>query len=267
MTEARGRQLAYSQQQALMLDEVSRRAKAGKIARVIEHFLGTDLAGLHILDIGSSAGIIAAELQARGARVIGSDIDVPALTSAQARFGDRVAFLCADGERLPLADSSVDVVVLNHIYEHVVSPAAVVAEIRRVLRPTGLVYLGLGNRLGVVEPHYGLPFLSWLPRPLAHRYVRASGRASHYHERFLTRAALARLFGAFDLWDYTLCILAEPPRFGAEDAVKGAVRRLPHFLLRAAMPLIPTYVWVGAPTPRQPLGPPTAIPPARVHRR
>ena len=65
--------------------------------------------------------------------------------------------------------------VLNHIYEHVVDPDAVLREIRRVLAPDGVVYLGLANRLGVVEPHYRLPFLSWLPHgPLADRYVRAS---------------------------------------------------------------------------------------------
>ena len=33
-------------------------------------------------------------------------------------------------------------VVFNHIYEHVVDPDAVLAEIRRVLRPDGVVYLG-----------------------------------------------------------------------------------------------------------------------------
>ena len=53
----------------------------------------------------------------------------------------------------------------------------------RVLADNGVLYLGLGNRLGIIEPHYKLPFLSYLPPSLADRYVRASGRADHYYER------------------------------------------------------------------------------------
>ena len=267
MNEKREKQLAYSERQALMLDESSRRAKAGKIASVLEHFLGRiSLSGLTLLDIGCSGGIVANELHKRGASVIGVDIDIPGLTRARARYGDTVSFLCTDGERLPVASGSVDVVVLNHIYEHVVDPWTLAAEVARVLAPHGAAYLGLGNRLGVIEPHYRLPFLSWLPRPLAHRYVRASGRADSYYERFLTRPSLRRLFGALDVWDYTLPVLAEPKRFGASDAVPGPVSRLPAAALRAMVPLVPIYIWIGTRGGLEPLGSPVAIPPVHLPR-
>jgi SAM-dependent methyltransferase len=268
MGEKRDRQVAYSEQQALMLDETSRRRKAGKVASVLEHFLARDsLKGLRLLDIGCSGGIVASELHERGATVIGADIDVPGLAKAQARYGARVGFLCADAEQLPVATGTVDIVVLNHIYEHVVDPEALAAEVARVLAPRGVAYLGLGNRLGVIEPHYRLPFLSWLPRALAHRYVRASGRADSYHERFLTRPGLRRLFGALDIWDYTLPVLADPQRFGADDVVPGLVSRLPAGGLHAMVPLIPTYVWIGTHGGLVPLGPPVAIPPSHLPRR
>ena len=77
-----------------------------------------------------------------------------------------------------MADGSVDVCVFNHIYEHVVDPDAVMAELHRVLADERVLYLGLGNRLGVMEPHYRLPFLSYLPRPMADRYMRVTGRAT-----------------------------------------------------------------------------------------
>jgi SAM-dependent methyltransferase len=268
MSEKRERQLAYSDQQALMLDEASRRTKARKTASVLEHFLARDsLSGLRLLDIGCSGGVVASELHERGATVIGVDIDVPGLAKAQARYGDRVGFLCADAEQLPVATGTVDVVVLNHIYEHVVDPEALAAEVDRVLAPQGVAYLGLGNRLGVMEPHYRLPFLSWLPRALAHRYVRALGRADSYHERFLTRPGLRRLFGALDIWDYTLPVLADPERFGAADVVPGLVSRLPTAVLSAMVPLVPSYIWVGSHGGLVPLGPPVAIPPRHLPRR
>lgn len=264
----RERQLAYSQRQALMLDEQSRRIKAGKIASVVEHFLGRDsLDGLRLLDVGCSGGIIANELRQRGAAVIGVDIDVPGLAKARARYGEEISFIRTVGERLPFADGSMDVVVLNHVYEHAVDPWLLAAEVARVLAPTGVAYLGLGNRLAVIEPHCKLPFLSWLPRPLAHRYVRAFGRADSYYERFLTRPNLRRLFGALDVWEYTLPVLVEPARFGADDVVPGVASRLPVPLLRALLPLIPTYVWVGTHGGLEPQGPPLAAPPLHLPRR
>jgi 2-polyprenyl-3-methyl-5-hydroxy-6-metoxy-1,4-benzoquinol methylase len=265
--ETRRPQLAYSDQQALMLDEPSRRAKAAKIAAVVEHFLGRDsLDGLTVLDVGCSGGIVADELRRTGARMVGVDIDVPGLGKANRDYGAQVDFVCGDSQQLPFADSSIDVVVCNHIYEHVVDPAALFAELRRVVRPDGMLYLGLGNRLGVMEPHYRLPFLSWLPRGLAHRYVRAFHRADQYHEAFTTWSGLKRLTKGLYVWDYTYAVLTDPRTFAAGDVVPGWTTRVPGPLLRALRPLVPTYIWVATPKPSQPLGTqtPGAVPPAPV---
>ena len=125
----REEQLAYSEQMAKMLDEGKRRQKARKLIAVIRHGLGVeDLTGLRALDVGCSAGFIADELALAGATTHGVDIDEPGLAKARQRFGDRVDFQVARGEDLPFADDSMDVVVLNHIYEHVVNPEAVVAD-------------------------------------------------------------------------------------------------------------------------------------------
>jgi SAM-dependent methyltransferase len=258
-------QLAYSELQTLISDESSRLVKAGKIAAVLRHFLGRhDLKGLHVLDLGCSVGIISAALAADGADVTGVDIDEPGLAKAHQRYGDGIRFLLSDGLRLPLADASVDVVIFNHIYEHILDPVGQVAEIVRVLRPGGVAYLGLCNRLVVVEPHYRLPFLSWLPPGLADRYVRITGRSEHYHERMWTRPRLRRLFEPLELWEYTLPVLAEPGRFGAEDVVPGALARVPTPVLRALLPLVPTFIWIGVKGSGVPAGPDTLIPPTRL---
>jgi SAM-dependent methyltransferase len=46
----------------------------------------------------------------------------------------------ADAHQIPLADRSVDAVVVQAVLEHVLQPETVVSEIHRVLRPDGLVY-------------------------------------------------------------------------------------------------------------------------------
>lgn len=255
MEPRRQPQLAYSELQDKMLDEESRRAKARKLLAVLQHFLGrTELQGLRALDVGCSAGFIADELAAAGASTMGVDIDVPGVRKAAVRFGERVGFVCADGSRLPFADASMDVCVFNHIYEHVVSPEAVIAEIHRVLAPDGVGYLGLGNRLGVMEPHYRLPFLSYLPRPLADRYVRASGKGHHYYERFRTRSGLRRLLSAFTVWDYTIPVVLDPSHFHSGDVVPRAVTRVPESVVKAGLPLAPTFIWVVTKSDARPKG-------------
>lgn len=268
MSDTRAPQLEYSEKMALMLDEESRGPKAAKISAVVRHFLGLDdLSGLKIVDVGCSGGIIAAALAHGGADVVGVDIDVPGLAKAQEAYGGGVSFLCGDSSALPLGDGTADVVICNHIYEHVVDPWALVREMSRIVRPDGMIYLGLGNRLGVIEPHYRLPFLSWLPRRLAHRYVRASGRADSYYEAFMTRSGLQRLCGGLRVWDYTYSVLAEPDRFAAGDVVRGPSSRLPHRVLRALRPVVPTFVWVATTGSARPAGPALAAGPDPVATR
>jgi ubiquinone/menaquinone biosynthesis C-methylase UbiE len=267
MARQREAQLAYSELMDKMLDENHRRKKARKISTVLLHFLGrTDFKDLVVVDVGCSAGYIADSIADQGGQVFGIDIDVPGLAKAHARFGEQVGFLCADGEQLPFPDGSVDVVVFNHIYEHVVDPVAVLRDITRVLAPGGAVYLGLGNRLGIMEPHYRLPFLSYLTPPLADRYVRAFKRADSYYERFRTRPGLRKLVHGLHVWDYSLSILVEPDRFAAEDMVPPKLRKVPAAVWKAGMPLLPTYIWVGS-TGVGPKGDPLVVPPAPVLTR
>ena len=165
--------------------------------------------------------------------------------------------------------------MFNHIYEHVVDPDAVLTELHRVLSADGVLYLGLANRLGVVEPHYKLPFLSYLPPAAADRYVRAFGRADHYYERLRTRRGLCRMLTGFDVWDYTLPVLAAPERFAGQELLPGAMagvakvvlEKTPRPALTALIPVIPTYLWVATKSPRRPLGAPLALPPAQVRTR
>lgn len=259
------RQLAYSDLQIEMLNEDVRRKKAAKILGVLRHFLGRDdLAGLTALDIGCSTGFIADELQKAGADVTGLDIDEPGLERARARFGETIEFVCSGGEAIPAAAQSFDVVIFNHIYEHVVDADAVMADIRRVLRPDGVVYLGLGNRMGVMEPHYKLPFLSWLPKPAADGYMRVTSKGSHYYESFRTRRGLRRMCHGLNVWDYTYTVLAQSRRFGADDMVPARLSSAPPLLWRSLAPIIPTFIWVGTPGARRPAGPPTTVSPTPV---
>jgi ubiquinone/menaquinone biosynthesis C-methylase UbiE len=267
MADERKPQLAYSELQSKMLDEEHRRVKARKILSVVEHFLGrTDLSGLSVADVGCSAGFIADELAAAGAKeTYGFDIDEPGLAKARERFGERVQFVCAPGEAMPLPDESLDVVVFNHIYEHVVDPESVLRDIRRVLKPEGVVYLGLAQKFQLIEPHYRLPFLSWLPQKAADRYMRLARKGDAYYEKHRSRRNLTAMLDGFHVWDYSLSVIKDPGAFAATDLVPGPVAKVPNAVLRAAVPILPTYIWVASKSGRGPQG--RALNPQPHHQR
>jgi ubiquinone/menaquinone biosynthesis C-methylase UbiE len=65
----------------------------------------------------------------RGTRVVAFDI-----------YGTPLVQFIADAHQIPLADGSVDAVVVQAVLQQVLDPGRVVEEIHRVLRPFGLVY-------------------------------------------------------------------------------------------------------------------------------
>jgi len=90
-----------------------------------------------VLEIGAGASPVLAALSAR--RKVGADLSVPMLRAQAPRHG---LLLGADAQRLPFADASFDGIVTINVLEHVPSPALLLAESARLLRPGG-IFLGV----------------------------------------------------------------------------------------------------------------------------
>ena len=198
------------------------------------------------IDIGCSVGYFAHALAPYFSVVAGVDIDLEALKRATYSGDTRALFLIGDSQRLPFGDGTADLVICNHVYEHVPDAQTLFREINRVLRPGGACYLGAASRLTLVEPHYRLPFLSWLPKALAHRYMRATGRGSCYYEKLRTPWSLLRMLSEFERRDYTLSIIGHPDKYCARDMIpRGSVQdRIPLAVWKLAYWLLPSYVFV-----------------------
>lgn len=97
-----------------------------------------------------------------------------ALSGYPARFIHRM--IGAVGEKLPFADHSFDLVTTFQTLEHVADVSLCIAEMLRVLRPGGVLYLRAPDYRCFFEPHYRLPFLPTMRRPWAERYLRRLGR-------------------------------------------------------------------------------------------
>jgi 2-polyprenyl-3-methyl-5-hydroxy-6-metoxy-1,4-benzoquinol methylase len=141
---------------------------------------------------------------------------------------------------------SFDIVICTHIYEHVPDSQKLLNGIYRVLKPGGICYFAAGNRLSYMEPHYKLPFLSILPRPLAHQYMKITGKGSHYHEKHLTLSGLKSLVHSFTVYDYTKKVIDDPLLFKAEYMLtpKSTKHKLAKFIVHYAYWLCPTYIWI-----------------------
>lgn len=230
-----------------MYDQQQRAHKAAKILAVLEDFLG-DLGTLSVLDLSCSTGVMAAEMARRTRRVVGIDIDRAAVEHARATHQrDNLAFHVMDALDTTFPDGAFDVAICNQMYEHVHDPARLMAEISRLLTPGGVCYFGATNRLKVVETHYGrLPFLSCLPRPLAHVYLRLLGRGRHYYERLYTYWGLRRLTRSFERIDYTGVIVGDPDRFHATEMIRPGSwgQRLALATLKWVYWATPGYVWL-----------------------
>ncbi len=224
-----------------LADEEGRARKAAKIRAVLAAERMYDRADLRILDIGCSFGIILKFLTPAGGFGIGIDMD-----KHLGQPTPEVSFIRGDAEALPFAAQSFDVVVCNHVYEHTDDAGRLLDEIHRVLKDSGVCYFAGPNKYDVIEPHYRLPFLSWLPRNLADAYMRITGKGTAYVEKPCSPPVLRRLLHKFEIINYTEKILRHPDRFAATDMlpVASLKRRFAIMVYKTAPFFFPGFVYI-----------------------
>jgi 2-polyprenyl-3-methyl-5-hydroxy-6-metoxy-1,4-benzoquinol methylase len=91
-----------------------------------------------LLDLGCGDGTLGARLAGQGALVTGVDPSPAAIERAEEAHPGMTWTLPTEDGRLPLPDSSFDVVTCVHVLEHVADTQALMSEARRVLAPGGL---------------------------------------------------------------------------------------------------------------------------------
>jgi SAM-dependent methyltransferase len=92
---------------------------------------------LRVLDLGAGTGLLTDVLLAAGHEVVAVDLSEPMLEQLRVRL-PRVATATGGAEAVPLPDAAVDAVVAGQA-AHWFDPVPAATELRRVLRPGGVV--------------------------------------------------------------------------------------------------------------------------------
>ena len=222
----------------------SRQPKALKIERLLG--LQPSVRPLQLLEIGTGSGGIA--------HYFGSHPTLTCeVTAVDVHDNRRVHsgydYLPVQGVILPFENARFDVVISNHVIEHVGDGEAQLThlrEIRRVLKANGIAYLAVPNRWMLTEPHYRLAFLSWLPPRLRSRYLRWSGKGEFYDCEPLELGQLERMLEASGLAYSNLCIEGWRETFAIERPSHWSnrlLRHIPDVVLRPLLPIIPTLIY------------------------
>lgn len=226
------------------LDLRSREKKAEKIRTILE--AERELRGSDLLEVGVGSGAIAARL-ADAVKPSGEVWGVDVRDSRLVTEGFRFAIV--EDASLPFADRFFDVVVSNHVLEHVGARPEQLAHLRevaRVLKDDGVAYLATPNRWALLEPHFHLPLLSWLPVSARTPYVRIARKGRDYdcHPRRRTELLELCSSAGLNVTDRTL----EAVRLTVEiEDLPPLVSRLvaaPDRVIRAFLPLVPTHVMI-----------------------
>jgi SAM-dependent methyltransferase len=231
---------AYSQRgNAAFEAHLAERTATAAAAFLIPHLNPS----MRLLDVGCGPGSITVGLAdvVAGGEVVGVDLQDEPLNQARARAARRgaanVSFERADLYRLPFPDASFDAAFANGVLTHLDDAMRALAEIRRVLRPGGV--------LGMRDPDFGATLFSPCP-PLLERWfaVRVKVRQHNAGDPFSGRHARRLLLESG----------FSRARAGASVASAGALdetRRHGDFLkaqLRGFAPAAIANEWMDAPT-------------------
>lgn len=157
-----------------------------ELRRVLDEHPNAD-----VLNVGSGPFLELEELAgvAAGARIAVCDVDPRAIEAAKELHGSRLARadVVEVGQPLPHADASFDVVVSMDVIEHVADPGPWLAELARVVRPGGTLFL--------TTPNYGFSTLGLLERTALEVIARYQGfsRKDIHPSKFSRRRLRATL--------------------------------------------------------------------------
>ena len=164
----------YYEQQSLGPETIRRFTSIrDKALSLLASRLGQTPKSLDVADIGCATGAQSMLWAELGHQAHGLDVNASLIEIARKRASDAglsISFEIGSATDLPYSASSMDVVLIPELLEHVAEWQRCLEEAIRILKPGGLLYLSTTNSLCPVQQEFNLPMYSWYPRFLKRRY-------------------------------------------------------------------------------------------------
>lgn len=226
-----------------ILDITSRQRKARKIVALVgpERFESAK----RVLEVGCGSGVISQTIARSFPQCVFDAVDVTDNRIVEEGF----RFTLVEGTTLPFADCAFDIIVSNHVIEHVgdiEEQKNHLLEIRRILKDGGILYLAAPNRWRLLEAHFRLPLLSWFPSHISDAYVRIAGRGTHYDCKPLGPVGFRRLFAqaGFSFRESTIDAVGFVLDEELGMPMLGRFVRHTHAAFLPLLPCMPTFVYL-----------------------
>ncbi|MFN2613861.1 MAG: class I SAM-dependent methyltransferase [Actinomycetota bacterium] len=107
-----------------------------------------------LLDVGCGTGYLLAAAKKHGWDVLGVEVSTRAAEFARATHDVDVVASSLSAAALP--GGTFDVVTLMHVLEHVPEPLALLGEVKRLLRPDGLLNVAVPNARALIYSAYNV---------------------------------------------------------------------------------------------------------------
>jgi ubiquinone/menaquinone biosynthesis C-methylase UbiE len=143
-----------------------------------------------VLEVGCGIGNILEKIP-RG-RLTGIDISEVQIQRAKEKLGNKAELIKAPGEKIPFNDKHFDRIICTEVFEHTLEPEAVLNEMNRTLKDSGIVSLSVPNeKLIALAKKFLLNFgFRWVLEPKESKWDLASRNNLeewHLHEYGLER--------------------------------------------------------------------------------
>ncbi|PCI70850.1 MAG: hypothetical protein COB26_01935 [Piscirickettsiaceae bacterium] len=215
----------------------NRESKARKILKILEEASTNRITDLSILDIGTGNGEISSYI---GKTNHVTSVDIIDTRQTHNNFNYAIC-----NELLPFKNESFDIVISNHVIEHVSNQQLHINEIIRSLKTGGTLYLATPNRLWPYEVHYKLYLLHYLPQKL---FIGALKWLNKYEEDvdLLTIKNVRTLLKQGNLTSYSGKIIKKPSTYlmNTPKWLEKILHKLPIWLLEKTTFIHPTFIFV-----------------------
>lgn len=160
-----------------------------EIIKASKKYLGKNPEEISVLDVGSGRGDFSIQMAKAFKNVVAVEPYKDAYEYAKKNSPKQLKNIVFKNSTIEKFESKskFDLIVALTIFEHLKNQKKAFNQMFSLLKEGGIIYITAPNKYWPIEQHYGLPFLAWLPLPLANMYLKMFRGVASYEDSSYSR--------------------------------------------------------------------------------